>query len=518
MTGKHTVLVALLAGCAAPTRFVDRSILWRDPDDAPIRQPKTRGEGIKWTGFRDAIVFPADRALSLDYGDESWNVNALDEVPDSSWYVDLRRTSDAHLPPRAFTAEEMARGLFGDDPGPIAPFRVVKGKTIGSTPGLVVVDARGRKYMFKLDPPGWIGLNTSTEAVATRLAWAAGWLVPSEKIIDVRPEDLILDPKARTKNANDEDIPLTTAMLADLLRRTPREADGTVRACASVWLTGRNIGPWAYMGRRDDDANDRIDHQNRRDVRAFGVFAAWVNDIDTMENNTMDAYVGEDGHGNVVHYQQDVGGSFGQFAAVPAEVWMGDETFFQPGRILGSLFTFGAPIRDWEKKGDQRRDQMLRRYPELGYFDDQGFDPKEWHPVLDNPAFVRMTARDRYWGAKRVVAFSETEIRAAAALGHYAPATEQRLVEILLHRRERIARAFLAEVASLDYFRFEGQRLCYDDLWIRSGLEAGNSTRCTDVPHTNGYHVAQLSSRHQRTVAIHFVVARGAARVVGVER
>jgi hypothetical protein len=304
MDFRRVVFVALLASCAAPTRFVDRPILWRDPDDAPIRQPKTRGEGIQWTGFRDAIVFPADRALTLAYGEESWNVNALDEVPDSSWFVDPRRTGDGHMPPRSFTADEIARGAFGDDPGPIAPYRVVKGKTIGSTPGLVIVDARGRKYMFKLDPPGWIGLNTSTEVVASRLAWAAGWLVPAEMIVDVKPEDLILDPKS----------PVTPAMLADLLKRTPRESDGTIRACASVWLAGRNIGPWAYMGRRSDDPNDRIDHQNRRDVRAFGVFAAWVNDIDTMENNTMDAYVGSDGSGHVVHYQQDVGGSFGQFA------------------------------------------------------------------------------------------------------------------------------------------------------------------------------------------------------------
>jgi hypothetical protein len=92
VTRKHVVLFALLIGCAAPVRFVDRPILWRDPDDAPIRQPRS--------------------------------------------------------------------------------------------------------------------LNTSTEVVASRLAWAAGWLVPS--------------------------------MLADLLHRTPREPDGTVgvhgppRRCSTI--------------------------------------------------------------------------------------------------------------------------------------------------------------------------------------------------------------------------------------------------------------------------------------------
>ncbi|HWE28663.1 MAG TPA: hypothetical protein VHB97_11710, partial [Polyangia bacterium] len=460
------LLFVMLGGCATSTRFHDRPLLWRDPDNQPIRQPHVPlPTGIQYAGFRDALVFPADRALALDYAQESENVNALDEVPDSSWWVDLRRTSDEHARPRHFTADEMRRGPFGDDGAPVAPFTVVKGKTIGSTPGLVITDARGRRFMFKLDPPGWLGLNTSTEVVASRLAWAAGWLVPAEMIVDVRAGELVLSAKAHTTDARGREIPLTQAMLADLLRRSPREADGTIRVCAGKWLAGRSLGPWAYTGRRGDDPNDRIEHQNRRDVRAFGVFAAWMNDIDTMENNTMDAYVGDEGRGHVVHYQQDVGGSFGQFAAIPSELWMGQETYFMPGRIFASLLAFGAMGRTFDDdRKEVRRKVLLARYHELGYFDDDGFDPWNWHPILDNPAFVRMTARDRYWGAKRVAAFTEEEVRAAVSLGHYAPATEQRLFEILWHRRERIVRAFLDDSVPLDYFRFEAERLCYDDL------------------------------------------------------
>jgi hypothetical protein len=537
--------IIFIAGCAATPRYADRPILWRDPDALPSPRPAPQAAGIQWTGLRDALLFPADRALSLDYGDESTNVNALDEVPDSSWYVDTRRAGlegDARVRPRAFTAAEITRGPFGDDPGPIAPYTIVKGKTVGSTPGLVIVDAHGKRYLFKLDPPGWIGMNTSTEVVAARMAWASGWLVPAEMIVDVRAEDLHLSATAHGKDEWDHEIPLTPEMVSALLARTPREADGTIRVCASRWLDGKPLGSWAYMGRRGDDLNDRIEHQNRRDVRGFGVFAAWVNDIDTFENNTMDAYVGSDGKGHVVHYQQDVGGSFGQFAAIPAEVWMGEETYFMPGRILASLVTLGALERSWE--GDarlERREQLMRRYPELGYFDDAHFDPRNWHPVLDNPAFVRMTARDRYWGAKRVVAFSEVELRAAVALGHYAPATEERLFQILWHRRERIARAFLADVAPLDYFRFDGARLCFDDLWLTAGLDDARATRyfvvagktrsivdggsCIATPTASGYHVVELGAvrgtqlpAHAHTVKVHYVVSDGHAHVVGVQR
>jgi len=506
---------ALLGGCAAPVRFVDRPILWRDPDDAPIALPAHRQAGIQWTGFRDAVVYPAERVFTLDYGEEAWNANALDEVPDSSWFVDVRRAGfdDEHRGgrPRSFTADEITRGPFGDDPGPTAPFTIIRGKTIGSTPGLVIEDARKQRYMFKLDPPGWRGMNTSTEVVASRLAWASGWLVPAELIVDVRVEELILSPNARGKNEWDEEIPFTREMLAELLARTPRGPDGTVRVCAGRWIAGRNLGSFAYVGTRSDDANDRIPHENRRDVRGFGVFAAWVNDIDTMENNTMDSYVGERGRGHVVHYQQDVGGSFGQFAAVPAEVWMGQETFFMPGRILASLATFGFTSRSWE--GDERlarRERLMAEYHELGYFDDQGFDPRHWHPVLDNPAFVRATARDRYWGAKRILAFDQTELRAAVALGRYEPKTAERLFTILWNRREKILRAFLSDVAPLDYFHFESNQLCFDDLW-------NQTERCITVDSKPGYHVVELSAL-EHTVRVHFVAERERAHVIGIER
>jgi hypothetical protein len=541
---RHAALLffVLVAGCATSARFHDRPVLWRDPDNLPITQPRAPlPTGIQYAGFRDALVFPVDRALALDYSVESENVNALDEMPDSSWWVDLRRTSDESARPRHFTADEMRRGPFGDDPGPVAPFTIMKGKAIGSTPGLVITDARGAKYMFKLDPPGQLGLNTSTEVVATRLAWAAGWLVPAEMIVDVRVDQLVLSPKARTRDARDHEISMTREMLDKLLGKTPREVDGTIRVCAGKWLAGRSLGPWAYIGRRADDPNDRIEHQNRRDVRAFGVWAAWVNDIDTMENNTMDAYVGDEGRGHVVHYQQDVGGSFGQFAAIPAEVWMGAETYFMPGRIFASLATFGAMGRtfDDDRRQARRRDQM-GKYHELGYFDDEGFDPASWHPILDNPAFVRMTARDRYWGVKRVVAFTEEEVRAAVALGHYAPATEARLFEILWHRRERIARTFLAESASLDYFHFDAQRLCFDDLWIDAGLAAPGSARyftvergahrdignntCIATDVGNGYHVVELGAvrdggqRRIPTVKVHYIASAERIRVIGIER
>jgi hypothetical protein len=219
---------------------------------------------------------------------------------------------------------------------------------------------------------------------------------------------------------------------------------------------------------------------------------------------------------------------------------MGEETFFMPGRILASLLTFGALSRTWEGSDrERRRTALLQKYPQLGYFDDAGFDPAKWQPILDNPAFVRQTARDRYWGAKRVVAFSAMELRAAVALGHYPPATEERLFEILWHRRERIARAFFGKLTALDYFQFVEHRLCFDDLFIEAGLGGERNTRysarvdgtrplpvdgrCVLTSASPGYHVVELSAERsgelrRRGVKVHFIADSRTARVVGIER
>src|SRR5207247_796047 len=116
-------------------------------------------------------------------------------------------------------------------------------------------------------------------------------------------------------------------------------------------------------------ANDRYAHENRRDLRGFGVWAAWVDDVDIIENNTLDSYVGEPGRGHVVHYQLDVGGSFGEFANAPAPYWMGDQSYFQLGPVLRSLGLMGIVPYRWEdERWQRRRRALLEQYPEFGGF------------------------------------------------------------------------------------------------------------------------------------------------------
>ncbi len=548
MTRPYASLVWLvLCGCNAPVRFSDRAILWREPDTAPIPVPATTDALPDYIGLRDVAYLPLDRELKLDYFREAVNVNALDEVPDSTWFEDLRRIADdrGQMRLRSFSSAQMERGAMLDDPEPKPPFTVTKGKGAGANLGFEVKDALGRKYLFKMDPPGLVGLDTSTEVVATRLAWASGWNVPSETLVDFKASDLRLSPEATTRDPRlNSKLPLTRALLDQMLHTAPAAADGTIRAIASRWIAGQIVGPFAYFGRRHDDANDRVPHEDRRDLRGFGTFSMWINNIDSLETNTLDSYVGKTGKGHLLHYQQDVGGAFGARAEEPISWWMGTDIYLAPSRILTSLLTVGLIKQPWD--GDNvrvDRARLVAAYPELGNFDWEHFEPAHWHPVLDNPAFERQTRRDRYWGAKRVLAFNEEELRGAIRSGHYRPQAAERLFEVLWKRRERIARAYLAPVAALDFFRFEKGGMCFDDLWVVAGLGGENVTRyavsgdgvippgeseggpqCVGLRVQDGYRVVEL--RVQRAgerhfgppVRVHFVERGADRRIVGIER
>jgi hypothetical protein len=526
-------MMVTLAGCTPPLRFSDRAILWKDPDDLPIPVPKERKQPFHWVAMRDVIFHPIDRMTALDYGRESVNVNAVDEVPDSTWWTDRTRVP-GQARPRRLSPDELRRGAFGEAPRPVLPLTVTKGKEGGANLGFIVKDALGRQFAIKIDPPGYVDLDTSTEVVVSRLAWAAGWNVPAESIVDLRPGDLLLSPKATYTSMSGHKHPLDAERWRKLLARAPMSPDGTIRALASVWIEGVIVGAYAFEGRRADDANDRVPHEDRRDLRGYEVFSAWVNNIDTTEANTLDSYVGKAGQGHLVHYQQDVGGSFGARAASPMQYWMGSETYVSGSQILASLVTFGAVSRPWE--GDAmraRRARMVALYPELGWYDDETFDPRHWHAIFDNSAFVRATARDHYWGAKRLVTLDEPQLRAAIAEGRYPPAAADRLFTILTRRREKILRAYFSDVPPLDWFRVEKGALFWDDLWIVGGLGSDGSAdysangvviprgaaRCVAVP-GGGYRVVSLrvrrgGDRHfSREVRVHLIDRR----IVGVER
>lgn len=528
-------LTFLLCGCGN-VRFAERSILWNERDDEPVPvPPERRNAAINWEGVRDSIFRPAEHFFSVDYLVEAKNTNALDEVPDSTWFTNRRR--DPASPddqPRwiPLSAEIVERGAAdGDLPEP--PFTVQSEKTDGSSQGLVVLDARGQKYMLKLDPPEYPGLVSSIEVVATRLAWAAGWNVPADTLVEFPRSQISLAPDAYTRDAFDRKHPLSAEDLEILLG--PRVHSGMIRGAASRWIDGKTLGWFSYYGRDKKDLNDRIVHEDRRDLRGFGIWAAWVDDVDTLDNNTLDSYIGAPDEGHVVHFQQGVGASLGRFYAKPIPYWMGRETYFAMDRVLASTLTLGVWARPWQDARLERaHDEHGLEWSQFGFFESKRFDPRHWAPIVDNPAFARQTRRDRYWGAKQVAAFSPEEIRAAIRAGHFDPLVAERLFQVLWQRREKIARVYFTETAPLDHFYLSGGRLCFEDLWMTAGLGGSAQYRafegrhalpveasCVPLSAGDGYRVLDLRVRrnhHERAVKVHLADRGGRVRIVGVER
>ena len=276
------------------SRFADRAILWRDPDDAPVPMPPrapAAGQRPLLARRRQRHLPPADACSSRRLrprGGQRQRARRgarLDVVRGSA-----ARPGHPSRAPRALPADVLARGAGADEP-PQPPFRITaRALAGGSAAGFVVDDALGRRYALKLDPEGHPGLVTGADAVATRLAWASGWRVPRRRDHRGRAQRAARrarrDDAERSGASRSRSTTATSTRSCGTARATPTAATASSPAAGSP---GTALGPFAWLGRDAHDANDRYAHENRRDLRGFGVWAAWVDDIDVIENNTLDS-------------------------------------------------------------------------------------------------------------------------------------------------------------------------------------------------------------------------------------
>ena len=111
---------------------------------------------------------------------EAINVNALDEVPDSSWFVN--RLGRERLP-----IERLVQGACSTADEPPRPWTVIRAKPAGSSPGLVVRSADDRTFLFKIDfdlPER----GTAADSIGTRIFWAAGYHTPCNRVVSFAPD------------------------------------------------------------------------------------------------------------------------------------------------------------------------------------------------------------------------------------------------------------------------------------------------------------------------------------------
>ena len=119
--------------------------------------------------------------------------------------------------------------------------------------------------------------------------------VPENYLLYVDPKIISIGESATFRGKYNVKRPMTEQDIAHILDRIPHLPDGTVRVAASKFLDGIPKGPFLYEGRRDDDVNDRIRHDNRRELRGLRILAAFLNHTDTKAGNALDMYDPETG-------------------------------------------------------------------------------------------------------------------------------------------------------------------------------------------------------------------------------
>ena len=444
LAGAVTVAVAgtMLTSAASPKFYVD--------DPVWIEHDTQYASNIKPLEV-DLFV---DLASNLVTGKEvpaarrAGNINTVGEVPDSSWFTN-------RLGHRPMSVEEIAKGPNSTDGPAEGAWTVTSSKSDGVTPGFTVKDKTGQRWFLKFDPPGHRAMATGTEVVVTKLMWALGYHVPENHIAYLRREQLVLGEGAKFTPPGRQARAMRGSDVDNLLQRANREQDGSYRVVASRALPGKPVGRVRFVDTRPDDPNDIVPHQDRRELRAYGVFAAWLNHVDAKAINSLDVLVAQDGKSFVRHYLIDFGSALGSGGVGPADYWAGAEYLVQPRDVARQMVSFGLVAPKWRTTPFYEA-RAMGRLPR----DSADFNPELWKPRIPNQAFLHARSDDKFWAARKLSALTTEMIRAAVRAGEFGdPAVEAFLVRALAERRDVIGRTYLTAVNPIS-------RLALDDAGV----------------------------------------------------
>jgi len=430
-------------------QFMADDPLVRTPEVAAVRQTNVQDINSLYDFAKNSFRYKTPAAT------DSLAVNTLGEVPDSSWFTNRDLSS--------FSIEALKKGgrVHG---APQPPYTVVAAKTEGVSTGFRIRDARGLLYFVKADPPANVEMATAADVMGSLFLYAAGYNVPENYILVGRREDFRLSKDAKIKRTYGKDHRLSETELRQIFDRIPREDDGSVRLMASLSLPPKIMGPFRYSGVRSDDPNDLVPHQQRRDLRGVAVLFAWLNHTDAKGGNSLDTVEGEGENARFVHHLLDFGDSFGSDSDIEKDPRHGQEYIVLPV-TWSRTYTLGLHPANWETV------QYPHELRAVGNFTAADFDPLEWKPNYPNPAFLAMTPLDGYWGAKRVMAFRNEQIRAIVEEGKFQdPRVVDYITEVLESRRDSIGRAWFSQVLPLERFRVEDDHLAFDDLAVQYGF------------------------------------------------
>jgi hypothetical protein len=424
-------------------RFYPDDPVWTATDTQDASHVKARDVDLVYDMLENSVYRPGDRVDNV----RAQNLNTIDEVPDSTWFVNRADR-------RPLTVEEITRGpntTSGPAPG---PWIVTSAKTTGIMPGFTMRDSAGVTWFVKFDPPGHLGMATGTEVLTTKLLWALGYHVPENHIARVRRDQLIVGETASVRTPSGRRR-MRPGDLDAIVRHAATERDGAYRVVASKRIEGKPLGPFRFYGTRRDDPNDYVAHEHRRELRGYGAIAAWLNHVDPKSLNTFDALVTEGGRTFVRHYLLDFGSTIGSAGIGPREPFEGAEYLIDGREALARAFTFGFPIEQW-------RTEAMYRSPAIGAIpaDDSAWDPERWKPRYPNAAFERARADDEFWAASKLQALTPDLLEAAVRTAEYTDAeAEREVLRFLIQRKRAILRRYLNGINPVRHLQLDNDGL-----------------------------------------------------------
>ncbi len=444
LTSVLILMAAVIPGCSQQrVIFHAEPVVWELNDDSHVDCPAKRSYNrfaytvdVYLNRQFDDLIDPVDPPLAM-------NVNALDEVPNSSWFTN-------RMGSRRLTRQEVAAGPGGEKGSPQSAFPWLVTELGGTDRRrhIRVEDNAGRLYTLTFDSPGSNGAFTASEVVASRILYAAGYNVSENYIVHFRPGDLLIGAATPSTGTT-----VTEDALEGFLSMLVRNEDGTFRALAVRDFDGIDCGVFPMAGTRRDDPNDLIPHEHRRELRALRVFCAWLDHVDVTPDNGADIYVEDEDGSHLRHYLTAFDDCFGSYFL--------DNPLSHPGFEYGMIdmaetvkdvMTLGLAADGWEKIG---RSAYAFAGP---YFESGQFDPGRWKPIHPVPYFSQITPQDVFWAAKIIAVFGDDHLNGAIEQSMVSPSSEQYILDILKRRRQAILEWAFSEVGPLDDFTLEFKR------------------------------------------------------------
>jgi hypothetical protein len=449
------VWLAAPAATISPRFYQDDPIV-RDPESQDASRAQSYDIKSLYEMTHNLFVTAGYKASGV----RAKNINTIDEVPDSNWFTNRIGTT-------AVGTDEIARGPNrGAAPDP-SHWVLTRYKTEGAHPGVTARDAAGETWFLQFDPASNPEGATAAVEVATKIFWALGYNQVETYLTTFDPQRAQIDPKATVHRPSGKKTAFKRDDLNAILERVARRPDGTYRVVAGRLLPGKILGGYRFAGTRPDDPNDVVPHEHRRELRALRVFGAWTNLTDLKAGNTLDTLITDNGRGSVKHYLQDVGSTFGMCNDL-YEWDLSWEYFYEGPPTLRRLASFGFALSPWQTV-------KYVEYPSIGKFEGDRFDPRTWRPQTPTEAYMEMRDDDAFWAARRIVAFTDAQIRAAVHTGEFSdPAAEKYLGDVLIKRRNKIAAVYLTAVNPVVAPRLDANhRLTFENAAVQADLTKG---------------------------------------------